>query len=85
MLAAGPTARREQREALRQNLQALRDLQAEYNALEQILVLLSTMPKHRYQLNSLLGFIEQTAEHYRKLEEARRKSQSGADAKKGAQ
>jgi hypothetical protein len=77
ILDAGVAARREQREALRQNLQALRDLQSEYSALEQILVQLSTTPGQRNDLGALAKFIEQAADHYRKLDEAQRKAKKG--------
>lgn len=81
LVDAGEAARRAQREAVKQNLQALRDLGQEYAALEQSLIQLSTTPGQRDQLKALMRFIEQAAGHYRRLEEARQKAQAGSEKK----
>lgn len=81
LVDAGEAAHRAQREAVKQNLQALRDLRQEYAALEQILIHLSTAPGRRDELKALLRFIEQATEHYRKMEEARQEAQAGSEKK----
>lgn len=73
VLEAGIAARRQQREALAKNLQTLRDLENEYAALEQTLSQLSVASDRRGDLKALARFVEQAADHYRKLEEAAKK------------
>jgi hypothetical protein len=81
LVDAGEAARRAQREAVKQNLQTLRDLGQEYATLEQTLIQLSTAPGQRDELKTLMRFIEQATEHYRELEEARQKAQTGSEKK----